>query len=114
MLESAYRDRCTAYSATIFSAPEERHDLLGMRVVQFQNGNAVVGGNFDHADLLVEIMLASTKLFSKKPAFTRLIDSSDGSLGVFFEKIEPPVKVLIFGAGDDVIPLAANKRQWRV
>jgi xanthine/CO dehydrogenase XdhC/CoxF family maturation factor len=81
--------------------------MVGRRVVQFQDGSAAIGGSFDNSELLVEIMLASTKLFSKCPAFTKMIETGEGSFGVFFEKIEPPVKLMIFGAGDDAVPLSS-------
>lgn len=107
VLETVYRNRCTAYCATVFSAPEKRQDMVGRRVVQFQDGAAAVGGSFDNSGLFVEIMIASTKLFSKGPAFTNFIETGEGTFGVFFEKLEPPVKIVIFGAGDDAMPVAA-------
>ena len=107
VLETVYRNRCTAYSATVFSVPEKRQDMVGRRVVQFQDGAAAIGGAFDNSGLFVEIMIASTKLFSKGPAFTKFIETAEGTFGVFFEKIEPPIKVVIFGAGDDSRPLAS-------
>jgi xanthine/CO dehydrogenase XdhC/CoxF family maturation factor len=107
VLETVYRNRVTAYSATVFLAPEKKRDMLGRRVVQFQDGAAAIGGSFENSGLFVEIMLASTKLFSKGPAFTKMIETGEGTFGVFFEKVEPPVKLLIFGAGDDVKPLSA-------
>ncbi len=110
VLASVYSNRCTAYAATIFSAPEKRPDMVGRRVVQFQDGAAAIGGAFDNSGLFVEIMISSTKLFSKGPAFTKFIETAEGSFGVFFEKIEPPVKIVIFGAGDDAMPLASMAR----
>ena len=107
VLETVSRNRITAYSATVFLAPEKQRNMVGRRVVQFQDGSAVIGGSFDNSGLFVEIMLASTKLFSKGPAFTKMIETGEGTFGVFFEKIEPPVKVLIFGAGDDTVPLSS-------
>jgi xanthine dehydrogenase accessory factor len=107
LLETVSQNRITAYSATVFLAPEKQRDMVGRRVVQFQDGSAAIGGSFDNSGLFVEIMLASTKLFSKGPAFTKMIETGEGSFGVFFEKIEPPVKVLIFGAGDDAISLSS-------
>jgi xanthine dehydrogenase accessory factor len=107
VLETVHRNRCIAYSATVFSAPEKRQDMVGRRVVQFHDGAAAVGGAFDNSGLFVEIMIASTKLFSKGPAFTKFIDTAEGTFGVFFEKIEPPTKLVIFGAGDDAVPLAS-------
>lgn len=107
VLETVHRNRCIAYSATVFSAPEKSRDMVGRRVVQFHDGAAAVGGAFDNSGLFVEIMIASTKLFSKGPAFTKFIDTAEGIFGVFFEKIEPPIKLVIFGAGDDALPLSA-------
>jgi xanthine/CO dehydrogenase XdhC/CoxF family maturation factor len=107
VLETVSRNRITAYSATIFLAPDKQRDMVGRRVVQFQDGSAAIGGSFDNSGLFVEIMLASTKLFSKGPAFTKMIETGEGTFGVFFEKVEPPIKVLIFGAGDDTVPLSS-------
>ena len=107
LLEEVYRKRIVACSATVFSAPQSMQSKLGARVVHFQNNSYKIDAAIDDSSLLDEIVLALKVLTVQKPAFSRFIETSKGIYGVFLEKIEPPIKLLILGAGDDAIPLAA-------
>ena len=53
---------------------------------------------------------------AKSPLGTRLAQSGPARVGVFRQTLEPPVSLVVFGAGDDAQPLVAFAKQlgWHV
>lgn len=93
VLQHVYATRSLALLATVI-APAA---LVGSRLI-------------DDAELDPRFRAAAEHVVTS--AVTRL----DSGEEVFFETLMPPVRLLIFGAGDDVVPLTELGRQlgWRV
>lgn len=87
---------------------------IGKRLYYNAIGTLLNSENNDgyRAELLIDIL---TALNSNK-SFTRIYQTSHGEIEFFIEVLNPPLNLLLFGAGYDAIPLVkfAKELGWRV
>lgn len=107
--------RQTGRIATIFS-PEKGPAAAqpGARLLRWPDGN--VTASFDDPALRAKLIRAMDDTTGRRAAIRQLPCAEGGRMGVLFETIAPPTSLLIFGAGDDAMPLAQLAKQigWHV
>ncbi len=107
-LRGVFNDRKNFTMATLISSKTKNFNV-GMRVFQ-QGSKITVNGLSSHisSDLLERIKQISTEILPEIETF----DFGE----VFFETIDPPINLLLFGAGYDALPLIdfAKEIGWRV
>ncbi|MDW8218596.1 MAG: XdhC family protein [Acidobacteriota bacterium] len=102
--------------AHVFRAAGELAGWCGFRLLRIAATPQAEGGLAEEADWLrhlqVELQTCLTERRSRQTTFR----SASGSLEAFIEFLPPPLQLVIFGAGDDAIPLAqmATQLGWRV
>jgi xanthine/CO dehydrogenase XdhC/CoxF family maturation factor len=87
---------------------------LGSRLMLAASGEP--SGSFGAGDLAQAILAkCRSVLAADRPANERFVTSL-GDLEVFFDLLQPPLELIIFGAGNDAMPLARFGRElgWRV
>lgn len=103
LIKNALSDRETSLLLTLFSVPNSKSEQVG--TIYLRKGNQNFGSlSRVHSDFKQVL----EKEISDYDAPQNLIQSFSEyqQLSVFFEVIKPPVRVLLFGAGNDTIPLA--------
>lgn len=103
--------RQTGRVATVFKSDEIP---LGSRLLRWPDGT--VTENFDDPVLSAALTKAFQETASRRTAIRTLALSDGRSAGVLIEAIAPPVPLILFGAGDDAVPLAnlAKLVGWHV
>lgn len=97
--------------ATVFKSADIP---LGARMMRWPDGS--VTSNFDDPILTAALTKAFQETTTRRTAI-RTLDLPDGrNAGILIEAIAPPLPLMIFGAGDDAIPLAnlAKLVGWHV
>ncbi len=84
-------------------------DLPGMLgstfvVTSADAGDESVAGEWD-TELLDRVRHETRRVFANGVSTTSLIELSSGSATVFIESIQPPMRLVVFGAGQDAVPL---------
>jgi xanthine dehydrogenase accessory factor len=104
VLEAVDRERRPAFVAHVISPAVE----VGGRLIIDPMG--IVSHNLVDPDL-AERLVAEAKTLN-----TSTVLSVSPTMHVFFEKVEPATRLMIFGAGGDAVPVAAlaNYLGWRV
>lgn len=93
--------RQKAVLVTLFSLQDKRDPQYGTCLLLKADG-----GIIDHAPVLKDVLMADANdaLTNQTSSFKNYISESQ-NLTAFIEVIEPPVSVIIIGAGNDVMPL---------
>ena len=109
-LEECLRSRERGAMATVVSRAEGVEIELGARALLHPYG-------FWQADDAVEKLFRETHISNELRSVLRSgvslvkrFELDPGTVEIFFEAIEPPVPLVIFGAGDDALPLVAVAR----
>lgn len=103
LVKTAFSDRQTSLLLTLFSVKHSKSEQIG--TVVLQKGEVQSGSM---ANVPVEF---SSKLIQEIEGFEspqnqiKTYDEFD-ELSIFFEVLRPPIRILLFGAGNDTIPLA--------
>lgn len=99
--------------ATVISS-EESTISLGQRLLLYPDGSP-------HTDIserwLVEAVETDAKACREEEKSKHLLyEAANGAIEIFFEVIQPPVRLLVFGAGDDAQPVVqlAKAMGWSV
>lgn len=103
LIKKALSDRETSLLLTLFSVPNSKSEQIG--TIYLKKGSQDFGSLTKvHADFRQEL----DKEIAEFDAPQNLIQSYSEyqQLSVFFEVIKPPVRILLFGAGNDTIPVA--------
>jgi xanthine dehydrogenase accessory factor len=102
--------RRTFLSATIIAAGDEENFPLGKRFYFDEGESGLEAENSWIAQFL------SQHCCDDRNAYTVSLDIQNTKIEVFYERIDPPLKLMIFGAGADALPLAriAHQLGWRV
>ena len=97
--------RTSARVATVFDGHSAAGEALGSRIMHWPDGRTTVTTQDE------ELSAALTKLMNategRRAAIRPLPLSAGRHFGALIETIAPPVPLVIFGAGDDAIPVAA-------
>lgn len=101
--------------ATIYACPDEASAQLGARV-------SVIEGEPPRSSGIASERLASALGSAVANALERGCggdwseQTAHGSISAFIEVLNPPLQVVVFGAGDDVVPLVSfgNALGWRM
>lgn len=100
--------------ATVFDIQGEVDIKIGNRLFLYNDGNINTDIQGIH---LIESLIADaqTALINKKSTVNKY-NLSNGSVEVFFEVVQPPTPLVLFGAGRDAIPVAlyAKTLGWHV
>lgn len=107
-LAECHERRETGRIATVFSGRP------GARLLRWLDGS--VTANFDDSALAATLRRALDETEGRHAAIRQLPRNDGTRTGVLLESIEPPVPLLLFGAGDDAKPLAQLAKQigWHV
>lgn len=104
LLKNSQDTREAAVMCTLFSLKNSRDKQIGSKLL-FKNNKLIGSLPFDLSGLIDQIDVDSNQAFKKRlnainhyPQF--------GDLDIFYESLQPPVRILLFGAGNDTIPLA--------
>jgi xanthine dehydrogenase accessory factor len=112
-LSSCYGDRKLGVVATLVSVTGLVQEQVGTRLMLQQNGNLINQfSNFIAASIVKD---AHTALQDKVSTLKSYL-LPNGEVEVFIEVIQPPLPLVIFGAGHDAIPVArfAKELGWNV
>src|SRR4030095_10648562 len=87
---------------TLFSLLDKKDPQYGTCLLLKEDGITI-----DHTPVLKDVLIADANdaLINQSSSFKNYISESQ-NLTAFIEVIEPPVSVIIIGAGNDVMPLA--------
>lgn len=105
--------------ATLISKAEDFPLPLGARIFARSKENFETTfdrNNFQAEDFLQTVLTDATAALSENCSGAKVYESKKGSLEFFIETINPPVSLLLFGAGYDALPVAdfAKNLGWRV
>lgn len=104
LLKVALRDRLPSVLVTAFSLKNARGEQIGTRVLS-KGGNTF--GKIETLDprLSEKIQLeVNTNTENRTSTIKQYPDPDE--IWVFYEAINPPIRILLFGAGNDTIPVA--------
>jgi len=104
LLKKALSDRKSSFLITFFSLKHSRSEQIGTRLL-YKNGH--YSGDLKTNDAKLNL-LVEKEISGSLELDSNLIKSypEADNIYIFFERIKAPVHVLLFGAGNDTIPLA--------
>lgn len=103
LIKKALSDRETSLLLTLFSVPNSKSEQIG--TIYLKKGSQDFGSlSKVHADFRQELEKEITEFDSPQNLIQAY--SEYQQLSVFFEVIKPPTRILLFGAGNDTIPVA--------
>ncbi|MEO6739811.1 MAG: XdhC family protein [Chthoniobacteraceae bacterium] len=101
--------------ATVFSSENGPASArVAARLIRWPDGH--ITANFDDASLRAQLLRTMDDTTGRRAAIRQIPCAGGGRFGALFETIAPPTPLLIFGAGDDAMPLAQLAKQigWHV
>ena len=103
LIKTALSTRETSLLLTLFSVPNSKSEQIG--TIFLKKGMVSIGGLEKIPQDFVLVLEKEIRAFDQSQ---NLIQScpEHHQLSVFFEVIKPPIRILLFGAGNDTIPLA--------
>ena len=106
LLKESFRRRKTFFTVTVIATSDAEKFPLGR--------NFFLNRSYAELDLITPFILK--QLPADKGAGTTACRIGDAEIEIFFERIEPPLRLLIFGAGADAVPLSAIGKQlgWNI
>ena len=115
----AFLSECLHYRqmgvlATVFHAEGQVKAQVGNRLMLHPDGT--VKSDIEDADLVAQIRDDVEKALDESRSKVKVYPLLTGEAEVFIEVIQPPVPLMIFGAGHDVVPLVrlAQELGWYV
>ncbi|MGB3651986.1 MAG: XdhC family protein [Rivularia sp. (in: cyanobacteria)] len=99
--------------ATVISVEGETTTQLGQRLLL---GDDTIINNLTDDDLLTEVLSDTKAALQNNSSVLKEYDLETAKIEVFIEVIQPPLSLIVFGAGYDVIPLMNFSKQlgWDV
>ena len=112
-LSRCYGDRQLGVVATLVSVTDPVQEKVGTRLMLQQNGSFISHFSPSVAASIVEDARAALE---RKLSSLKSYQLPTGEVEVFIEVIQPPLSLLIFGAGHDALPVArfAKELGWNV
>ncbi|MBD2743907.1 XdhC/CoxI family protein [Coleofasciculus sp. FACHB-1120] len=113
-LAECLHQRQVGVLATTFHIEGQIKAQVGTHLMLHQDGTIFT--NLEDADLSADILEDARKVLDKNSSQVKLYALRGGKAEVFLEAIQPPVSLVIFGAGDDAIPVVrlAKELGWYV
>jgi len=101
--------------ATVYRASDNCVFAAGDHII-LDEENGMLSRCERDSDMSGRVLAALEGALSARQSSFEHIDADEGSIDVFLEVLEPPVPLVIFGAGNDAQPLArmAKAAGWRV
>ncbi len=99
---------------TLFSLENKRSIQAGTTLLLKENGNLT--GEIMYVQLEKEIIKDARKALKEKKSIFRRYTRQNNSVTVFFEFLNPPISLVIVGAGNDAVPVMqiADSIGWHV
>ncbi|MEM7714583.1 MAG: XdhC family protein [Cyanobacteria bacterium P01_A01_bin.68] len=99
--------------ATVISVEGKSQTQLGQRLLL---GDETIINNLSDDNLLTEVLNDTRAALQNNKSILRVYDLVNEKIEVFIEVIQPPLSLIIFGAGYDVLPLLNFSKQlgWDV
>ena len=113
-LTECLRYRQVGVLATVFQVEGQVNAQIGTRLMMYPDGT--VKSDIEDADLVAQIRDDAGKALDESRSKVKAYPLLTGKAEVFIEVIQPPVPLMIFGAGHDAIPLVrlAQELGWYV
>jgi xanthine dehydrogenase accessory factor len=112
-LSRCYSDRQLGVVATLVSNAGLALEIVGTRLMLQQNGSFI---NHFSPSVAASILEDARTALQDKLSSLKSYQLPNGEVEVFIEVIQPPLPLIIFGAGHDAIPVArfAKELGWNV
>lgn len=113
-LAKCFHQRQAGVLATVFHVEGQVNAQVGTRLMVYPD--RTVKSNIEDADLVAQIRDDAWKALNDTRSMVKAYPLPTGKAEVFIEVIQPPVPLMIFGAGHDAIPLVrlAQEVGWYV
>jgi xanthine/CO dehydrogenase XdhC/CoxF family maturation factor len=113
-LSECLHQRQAGVLATVFHVEGEVKAQVGTRLMVYPDGT--IKSNIEDADLVDKIRDDAWKALNDNRSTVKAYPLAAGKAEVFIEVIQPPVPLMIFGAGHDAVPLVrlAQELGWYV
>ncbi|MEQ9670950.1 XdhC family protein [Coleofasciculus sp. G2-EDA-02] len=113
-LSDCIRYRRLGVLATVFQVEGEIKNQIGTRLILYPDGR--VESNIPDTDLVTQIRDDAQNALKNSRSLINTYPLLIGKAEVFIEFIQPPLPLIIFGAGHDVLPLVrlAQELGWYV
>ena len=113
-LSDCIRHRRVGFLATVFQVEGEIKTKIGTRLILYPDGR--VESNIPDTDLVTQIRDDAQNALKNSRSLINTYPLLIGKAEVFIEFIQPPIPLIIFGAGHDVLPLVrlAQELGWYV
>ncbi len=113
-LRDCIRHRRVGVLATVFQVEGEIKTQLGTRLILYSDGK--LKSNIQNTDLVNQIRNDAQNSLNNSRSLVNAYPLLIGKAEVFIEFIQPPIPLIIFGAGHDVLPLVrlAQELGWDV
>jgi xanthine dehydrogenase accessory factor len=103
LLKKATSVRQKAVLVILFSLENKRNHQPGTSLLLEENGNSF--GSLIYAELQDEILKDARKALQQKKSLFNNYSTQNNSVTAFIEFLNPPISLVIVGAGNDAIPL---------
>ena len=113
-LAECFRQRQMGVIVTVFRIEGQVRTKVGARLMLHQNGTVI--SNIEDSNLATGILDDAYEALRTSRSKVKEYQLLGGSAEIFIEVIQPPVPLVIFGAGHDAIPLVrfAKELGWHV
>ncbi len=113
-LADCLQGRETGVMATVFYVDGQTSARVGSRLMLRLDNT--LAGEIEDPNLAARILNDAQEALREQRTAVRHYPVSNGSIAVFIEVIQPPVSLVIFGAGQDAVPLVriAKELGWHV
>lgn len=103
LLSKAVAVRQQAVLVTLFSLEDQKNEQPGTCLLLEENGN--ISGHIPYPALQEEIMEHAFQAIKKKESSFKNYQHKNLSISAFIEFLQPPVSLVVVGAGNDAIPM---------
>ncbi len=112
-IKKCFETRTYGAIARVINVDYETKIQLGERLLL--SGNTIIN-NLSDDNLLRDVLKDSQAALQQKSSILKEYQLATGKIEVFIEVIQPPLSLIIFGAGYDVLPLVDFSKQlgWHV
>ncbi len=113
-VSDCFHQRQSGVLATVFHVEGEIKSEIGTRLIVYPD--RTIKSNIEDTDLVAQIRDDAWKALNDNRSTVKAYPLLAGKAEVFIEVIQPPVPLMIFGAGHDAIPLVrlAQELGWYV
>jgi xanthine/CO dehydrogenase XdhC/CoxF family maturation factor len=113
--EAALARRCRAAIATVYASPDREIAEIGARV-SIIDGETPCNSGIASPEIAASLGRAVTLALENGQGGDWSGQTARGVLSAFIEVLTPPLQVVIFGAGQDVVPLVSfgNELGWHM